>query len=216
MLQRSPAPLPLVRAVLPVARREPFDSPAWLFEPKYDGVRGLIYASRSSCVMSSEPVLDFTGGRRLCEQIRQRLRVRDVIMDGEVLAVDPSGLPNFRGLRDYARGMAYVAFDLLWLDGRDLRDLSLTERKRRLERLIPDAPDLVMRSYAVEERGQELFDAVCRLNLAGMVAKRKVAPYCADTVWYHIENPTYAQTRGSELLISGGDTSPPRLHAACL
>ena len=79
--------------------------------------------------------------------------------------------------------MAYVAFDLLWLDGRDVRDLPLIERKRRLTRLIGDQTGSVMRSLVVEACGGELFEAVCRLDLEGIVAKRKADPYEEQTRW---------------------------------
>ena len=71
----------------------------------------------------------------------------------------------------------YAAFDLLWLNGRDLRAKPLTERKRRLERLIPKARPGLSRVLTVAGEGRALFEAVQRLDLEGIVAKRKADPY---------------------------------------
>jgi bifunctional non-homologous end joining protein LigD len=185
-----------VTPIIPVARREPFDDPAWIFEPKYDGFRGLVYATGSFCVIRSKRGRDFTRFDELCRQVHRGIPAREAILDGEVLAVDRSGLPNFHGLLAGEGPMAYVAFDLLWLDGRDLRDLPLIERKRRLTRLIGDQTGSVMRSFVVEACGRELFEAVCRLDLEGIVAKRKADPYEEQTRWYKVKNPTYTQAEG--------------------
>lgn len=199
--QRSPPrTLPRVTPIIPVTRRDPFDDPAWLFEPKYDGFRGLVYVARNSCMIRSKRGHDLKRFAELCRRVRGEIPAREAILDGEVLAVDASGFPNFRGLLPGGGAMAYVAFDLMWLNGRDLRGLSLVERKRRLERMIPDRPGMVMRSFTVAERGRELFDAVCRLDLEGIVAKRRTDSYGESTTWYTVKNPTYTQAEGRRQL----------------
>jgi bifunctional non-homologous end joining protein LigD len=129
--------LPQIAPIVPITCRDPFDDPAWLFEPKYDGFRGLVYATRNSCIIRSKRGYDFKRFDELCQRVRREIRAREAILDGEVLAIDPSGFPNFRGLLAGGGAMAYVAFDLLWLNGRDLRSLPLLDRKRRLARLNP-------------------------------------------------------------------------------
>jgi bifunctional non-homologous end joining protein LigD len=92
--------------------------------------------------------------------------------------------------------LAYVAFDLLWLRGRDFRQQPLTRRKKRLERLIPVSVGALNRVPCFENDGRELYEAACRLDLEGIVAKRKAHPYSPDTPWYKIKNPTYTQAEG--------------------
>jgi bifunctional non-homologous end joining protein LigD len=92
--------------------------------------------------------------------------------------------------------LAYAAFDVLWLNGRDLRDLPLARRRRRLERLIPVSAGTLNRVPCFEREGQELFDAACRLDLEGIVAKRKTDGYTVETAWYKIKNPAYTQAEG--------------------
>jgi len=100
---------------------------------------------------------------------------------------------------DLMRGrgtLAYAAFDLLWLNGRDLRSQPLTRRKKSLERLIPTSAGPLNRMPCFEKDGRELFEAACRLDLEGIVAKRKRDPYGTETPWYKIKNPTYTQSEG--------------------
>jgi ATP-dependent DNA ligase len=72
----------------------------------------------------------------------------------------------------------------------------LTRLKRRLEQLIPANNATVSRVLAVEEHGRDLYEAAQRLDLEGIVAKRKADPYSPQTVWYKIKNPAYTQAEG--------------------
>jgi bifunctional non-homologous end joining protein LigD len=89
-----------------------------------------------------------------------------------------------------------AVFDLLWVNGRDLRNLPLTQRRKRLERLIPEHSGTLLRVPSFEEYGRELFEAACGLDLEGIVAKRKADPYGPRTAWYKFKNPTYSQAEG--------------------
>jgi bifunctional non-homologous end joining protein LigD len=132
----------------------------------------------------------------LAEQVGAELPRREVILDGEVVAIDDDGRINFLELMRRRGTLAYAAFDVLWLNGRDLRDLPLTQRKKRLERLIPASVGALNRLPCFEEEGRELFQAACGLDLEGIVAKRKTDPYGPRTAWYKIKNPTYTQAEG--------------------
>ena len=90
----------------------------------------------------------------------------------------------------------YAAFDLLWLNGRDLRSHPLSDRKRRLGPLIPSTATMLSRVLTVESDGVALFDAVQRLDLEVIVAKRKADAYRPGTVWYKIKNRAYTQGEG--------------------
>jgi bifunctional non-homologous end joining protein LigD len=113
-----------------------------------------------------------------------------------IVALYDDGRINFWDLMRGRGTLAYAAFDILWLNGRDLRHLPLTRRKKRLERLIPVSVGALSRMPCFEADGRELFEAACRLDLEGIVAKRKGDAYGAETPWYKIKNPTYTQAEG--------------------
>ena len=109
--------------------------------------------------------------------------------------------PQFSELL-YRRGEPhFCAFDLLWLNGEDLRALPLHERKRRLRKLIPRSKrSRVLFSDHIEVNGREVFRAACRMDLEGIVAKLKDGAYVADdgrrSTWIKIKNPQYTQAEG--------------------
>src|SRR5687768_1891935 len=121
--RRASRSLPEVEPIVPVERPTPFNDSGWLFEPKYDGFRGLAYLTPDECTIRSKRGNTFLRFASLCASIRAQAAARTAILDGEVLAVDSSGRPVFTDLLSSGGRLAYVAFDLLWLDGRDLRDL---------------------------------------------------------------------------------------------
>jgi bifunctional non-homologous end joining protein LigD len=102
--------------------------------------------------------------RDLAEQLGAELGQREIILDGEIIALDDEGRVSFWNLMRGRGTLAYAAFDLLWLNGRDLRGLPLTQRKNRLERLIPTTEGALNRVPCSEAEGRELFEAVCRLG----------------------------------------------------
>jgi ATP-dependent DNA ligase len=100
------------------------------------------------------------------------------------------------------------AFDLLWLDGEDLRPLPLVERKRRLRRLIKGRAGLLFADQ-VQGAGVELFKAICARDLEGIVAKHRLAPYEAWPVtWFKVLNPEYTQKRGRREMFEGFRETP--------
>jgi bifunctional non-homologous end joining protein LigD len=188
--------LPLVEPILLTTRRDPFDDPAWLFEPKYDGYRGLLYVTRQCCHFRSKRGNILKRFEQLCYWLREELAVKEAILDGEVVALDTEGRQNFRDLAAGRGNLHYAAFDALWINGRDLRGLPLTRRKRALTGLVPATTTVLSHVFSIEGRGRDLFEAVERLDLEGIVAKRKGDPYRPDTVWYKIKSRTYTQGEG--------------------
>jgi bifunctional non-homologous end joining protein LigD len=90
--------------------------------------------------------------------------VANAILDGEVVCVGPDGRPVFNELL-YRRGTPYLyAFDILWLNGHDLRGLALVVRKRRLRRVIPQQPFPVLYTNHEDGHGRGLFEAACSLD----------------------------------------------------
>jgi bifunctional non-homologous end joining protein LigD len=173
MAIRTAPTLPHVLPLVPTARPLPFNDPAWLFEPKYDGFRGMLYLTRKNCTIYSKRGNAMKRFRDLAEQVRAELPRREVILDGEVVAIDDEGRINFWDLMRGRGTLAYAAFDVLWINGRDLRGLPLSKCKKRLDSLIPASIGALSRVPCIEEEGCELFEAACRLDLEGIVAKRK-------------------------------------------
>lgn len=112
------------------------------------------------------------------------------------MALDSEGRQNFRDLLAGRGNLHYAAFDALWVNGKDLRELPLTRRKRALTGLVPAATTVVSQVFSIEERGRDLFDAIQRLDLEGIVAKRKADPYAPGVTWCKIKNGLYSQMEG--------------------
>jgi bifunctional non-homologous end joining protein LigD len=192
--------LPLVEPILLTLRREPFDDPGWLFEPKYDGYRGILYVSRQGCHFRSKRGNILKRFEQLCYWVREELPVKEAILDGEVVALDAEGRQNFRDLLAGRGNPHYAAFDALWINCKDLRSLPLTRRKRALTGLVPAATTVVSQVFSIEGRGRDLFAAAKRLDLEGIVAKRKADPYEPGVTRYKIKSRTYTQGEGRWVL----------------
>jgi len=199
---------PPVVPVLLSQRAAPFDDPAWMFEPKYDGVRAFVHASASECQIRTVQELSLEALPELRGRVAGVLGMRDVILDGQIVSLDPKGRPVLRDLLKGLGFVAFAAFDLLWLDGEDLRPQPLGERKRRLAELLPSDTGPLYKVFTLAEHGRALFEATRKMELDGVVAKRLADPYAPDTRWYAIRNPAYRQRE------SWGELAPPRRRAA--
>ena len=195
--------LPRVQAIRPSWRKEPFDDPDWLFDVKYDGFRGLCYLEHGRCRFISRNGNFLTRCDELGDQLAAVLHVDDAVLDGEVIAADATGRPQFYDLLRRTRAPAYVAFDILWLNGADLRSLPLDERRRTLQGILPRGSAIVSEALSVTGRGCELFDLMCANDLEGIVAKRLADPYDPKVQWFKIKNADYSQKEGRGDLFNG-------------
>jgi ATP-dependent DNA ligase len=177
--------------VHPIHRREAFDDPEWIFEPMYDGLRGILHSTRAGCTIQVAGDVRMERLRDLCERVHAVLQGRDAILDGELVALDRAGRPVLRDLMAGRGAAAFAAFDLIRLDGRDLRVLPLGERKRKLTELLPADTGPLYKILTIEEHGRALFEATRKLDLEGIVAKRKGDAYGPSAKWFSIRNPTY-------------------------
>ena len=89
-----------------------------------------------------------------------------------------------------------MAFDVIWLNGVDLRPLPLTERRRHLQNILPKGSTIVSETLSVTGRGHELFELMCENDLEGVVAKRLKDRYGSRVRWLNIKNPSYSQNEG--------------------
>jgi bifunctional non-homologous end joining protein LigD len=188
--------LPAIEPIVLTTHAEPFDDPEWFFEPKYDGFRGILYSSRKGCEIRSRRDFQFDRFNELCRRITAVLGPRDFILDGEVVALNRQGKPVFRDLLRGQGFLAFAAFDLLWLDGTDMRQQPLVDRKKGLNELLPEDTAPLYKILTLDEHGRALFSAIKKMDLEGIVAKRKTDPYAPGTEWYKIKNAGYTQGEG--------------------
>ncbi len=183
---------------MPLARlNAPFDHPDWIFELKYDGFRALAHIEHRTARLISRNGNVFKTFPDLAAGLGASLPVRDAVLDGEIVHVGPDGVSRFYDLMRRRRPQHYFSFDLLWLNGRDLRGLPLLERKRLLREIIPAQPCPVLFVDHVAGSGVALFEAICDRDLEGVVAKLANAPYTPDaTTWVKIKNRAYSQAEG--------------------
>lgn len=155
---------------------EPFDDPAWLFELKHDGFRSLAYLEDGICRLVSRR--NTYKSFEVLRSALEGLRAQSAILDGEIVALDSNGVSQFKELL-HRRGRAvFFAFDLLWLNGTDLRQKPLIERKKKLQGIIQHSEcSEIMYYQDVERDGKLSFQEVCERNLEGIVAKRKAGVY---------------------------------------
>jgi bifunctional non-homologous end joining protein LigD len=122
--------------------------------------------------------------------------VGDVIFDGEIIAADETGRPQFYDLLRHTRAPAYVAFDVIWLNGADLRALPLTARRRHLQNILPKGSAIISEALSVTGRGHKLFELMCAHDLEGVVAKRLKDGYGSRVRWLKIKNHGYSKNEG--------------------
>jgi bifunctional non-homologous end joining protein LigD len=156
----------------------------WVFETKFDGYRMLARVDRGRVRWISRNRKDWSEHFDELTPAVAALKVEDAIFDGEVVVLRPDGSTSFQDLQSAFGGdrrvrLSYVVFDLLHLNGHDLRGVPLVERKRLLRDLLahvqPSNP--VQFSEHVEGSGAAVFRAACRAHLEGVIAKRADAPH---------------------------------------
>jgi bifunctional non-homologous end joining protein LigD len=166
---------------------EPFDSEDFWFELKLDGSRTLAFIGEK-LRLQNRRLLDITN--RYPElKLKEDVNAKEAILDGEII-VTREGKPDFRMLQtrehvgDELRiellsqmmPATFMAFDLIYLDGKPLVDLPLTERRAKLEEIVTESPRLLLSRY-VETHGKRYFEEVKKLGLEGAMAKRKQSTY---------------------------------------
>src|SRR5271166_68775 len=178
------APMPaFVEPMLATLAKSPGSGAAWLQEIKFDGYRLEARIEDGRVKLMTRGGLDWTRkfGSEVVEAL-QALPVRDALIDGEVVVENGAGASDFSSLQaDLSEGRTdrfrLYAFDLIYIDGYDLRDAPLVERKALLEKLLADANDPLRLSQHFEADGELVLKHACRLGLEGVVSKQRAAPY---------------------------------------
>ncbi len=156
-----------------------FNRTGWLFEVKWDGYRAIAEIDDRGVSLYSRNQLSFNDVYRPIVRGLRKIHHR-AILDGEIVVLDKNGRPRFQLLQTYRKTgvgpLMYYVFDLLELDGRDLRNEPLRERRALLAPLLQGLPGVAL-SEAIEKNGKELFEAAVRMGLEGIVAKDASSRY---------------------------------------
>lgn len=188
---------------------EPFDRKEWLFEVKWDGYRAVASIEKNKISLLSRNQNSFNELFSALIPELQKLSLRQAILDGEVVIVDSSGRSDFQLMQNYQRTqqgqLVYYVFDLLYLDGHDLRSLPLIQRKTILKELLKTTPESRVRySDHIEEKGKAFFKKAVEKHLEGIMAKDATSPYLMKRSRYWLKVKGHLRQEA----VIGGFTQP--------
>ncbi|WP_187331376.1 MULTISPECIES: ATP-dependent DNA ligase [unclassified Mesorhizobium] len=173
---------------MPTLAERPPEGDAWIHEVKFDGYRSQIIIEDAEVRILTRRGLDWTAKYRDLVETARGLNVRSAILDGEIIVLNDAGLSDFAALRKAItrrqHDLYFVAFDLLHLNGHDLRDMPLEDRREILSEMIPDGGRIQF-SQALPGDAKAIFHLVDKAGLEGMVSKRKDSVYRSgnSTAW---------------------------------
>jgi bifunctional non-homologous end joining protein LigD len=185
---RKPMPT-AIHPMLATPVEKPFDDPDWLFEIKWDGYRAVSFLQDGKVRLVSRNQNELTGEFPELRELSKLIKAKNAILDGEVVALDEQGRASFSlmqqrtGIRKGGRRVGarrelqivYYLFDLLYLDGYDLRRVALEQRKQALAQIV--APSDLVRYSDHFPQGLALFDVAKQKGLEGILAKRRESHY---------------------------------------
>jgi len=180
----------VIHPMLATPADKAFDDPDWLFEIKWDGYRAVAFIEDERVRLVSRSQNDLTAQFSELGGLPQSVRARRAILDGEIVALDNEGRPSFSlmqqrtgfqpGKRRLPRRegvpVIYYAFDLLYVDGFDLRRIALEPRKQLLQERIENS-EVIHFSDHYAEKGLQLLEAARQRGLEGIVAKKRSSAY---------------------------------------
>lgn len=186
----------------------------WLYEMKFDGYRIVAFVEGNNVRLMTRNGNDYA--RRFYDIVTSLMDwagERAMVLDGEITVTDPSGKTDFQALQNYMKNhrtgnLIYIVFDILSLDGADLRGNPLIERKEILENLMKDAPENLYYSRHVIGNGKESLSAACGADMEGIVGKK------ADSVYSGTRNGDWIKlkcAKRQEFVIGGYTLSDKRI-----
>ena len=189
----------------------------WLYEIKYDGYRIVAFVEGNNALLITRNGKDFSKHfADIALSLSSWANGRAMILDGEMVVTDRQGKTDFQALQNYMKSpkdnnLTYIVFDLLALDGKDLREQPLTERKQILQDLMKDAPDNIHYSQHVEGSGKQSFEAACELGMEGIIGKKANSKYSGTRKgdWIKIK------CANRQELVIGGYTRSDKRHKLC-
>jgi bifunctional non-homologous end joining protein LigD len=181
--KRSTMPTALSPQLAALADRPP-QGDEWLHEVKYDGYRLVAFVSDGKVRLRTRRGIDWTEKFSPIANALAHLKVDSAVVDGEVVVFDEGGRSDFQSLQAMLKGGArasptFVAFDLPYCDGTDLRSARLDERKKRLDEILRrsgPSPRILFSDH-IRGHGDRAFEKACRMGLEGIISKRADSPY---------------------------------------
>ena len=150
---------------------------SWAYELKYDGFRAVCAIVDGSIAMWSRNELDLAPRFPAVAAALSKLKVPDVVIDGEIVVLDEQGAPRFQLLQQGDRREILIVFDILWLDGKDLRNLTYDERRSILEKTLKRTPAAIKVSEKITTSGAEALERAKKSGWEGIIAKRRSSVY---------------------------------------
>ncbi len=167
--------------MLATAVDKPFSDEDWLFELKLDGFRAIAELRKKELLLYSRNGLSLKERFPIVADALKKLKV-EAILDGEIVLINEENKPDFQKLQNYGNNKAYplvyYVFDILSLEGEDLTQETLIERKKILKKLLRKSP-VIRYSDHVETNGKDFFKVIVADDLEGMIAKRKESLYAS-------------------------------------
>jgi bifunctional non-homologous end joining protein LigD len=149
----------------------------WTFELKYDGFRAITAIAGGELAMWSRNELDLVPRFPRIAQALGKLKTKEVVLDGEIVALDEHGVPRFQLLQQGDEHALVFVFDVLWHDGKDLRPRPYDERRAILEKLLRRAPAGVKLAQRLDKPGMEALRDAAAGGWEGIIAKRRSSIY---------------------------------------
>ena len=192
-LFRSRLPVISIEPCLPSFAKTPPTGPDWIYEIKHDGFRVIAQRDGKKVRLISRKGKDLSYRFPLAVQAVAALPVHSCIIDGEAIVSDATGLAVFSLIRSYRNGprATLCAFDLVEIDGEDLRWRPIEDRKAALKKLISNQHPGIAFNKHFDVEGPVLFHHACKLGCEGIVSKRLGSPYRfgRSNDWIKIKNP---------------------------
>ena len=182
-----------IEPCLPSLATKPPSGPEWIHEIKHDGYRLMICRDTAGMRLLTRRGYDWTARFPAIASAASVLRAKSFLIDGEAVCCDDKGIALFDKLRQRRNewSVFLVAFDLLELNGRDLRREPIEIRKAGLARLLRNAEPGLQLSEQIEHEAAIVFEHACKLGLEGIVSKRRGSRYQSgrSSLWLKSKNP---------------------------
>lgn len=188
------ADLAFIPPMLPTLVGEPPEGSEWIHEIKYDGWRTQVVVDRGGARVFTRNGHDWTAQFAPVAAAALMLGHDSLILDGEMIVDGPDGKPDYQALRRLVKSspaaMRFVAFDILHLDGHDLRGMALDERRHLLEDTVAPSVEPIRFSECFDGEGAEFFKGIERMGLEGMVSKQADSTYVSGPTraWLKIKS----------------------------
>jgi bifunctional non-homologous end joining protein LigD len=201
-LRTQVPPLGFIEPCQPSSAPKPPSGPDWVHEIKYDGFRLMAWREGDRVRLFTRGGFDWADRYSAIARAVAELKVNSCFIDGEVVVCDAAGMPSFEMLRSrqHDRVALLYAFDLLALDGQDLRREPLETRKATLASLLRKRQIGIALCEHLEGDGETIFGHACRLGCEGIVSKRRSSSYRSGRTpdWIKVKNPAAPAVRRLE------------------